>query len=39
MDHITKEWLEDFLEPVVDVELSDTDTIGSLMVTLVEHIG
>jgi hypothetical protein len=39
MEKITKEWLEEFLVPVVDVELSDIDTIGSPIVTQVEHVG
>jgi hypothetical protein len=39
MEQITKEWLEDFLVPIVDVELFDIDTIGSPMVTRVEHVG
>jgi hypothetical protein len=33
MEQITKEWLEEFLVPVTDAELSDTDTIGSPIVT------
>jgi hypothetical protein len=39
MEQITKEWLEEFLVPVVDAELSDTDTIGIPLVTQVEHVG
>jgi hypothetical protein len=39
MEQITKEWLEEFLVPVTDAELSDTDTIGSPIVTRVEHVG
>jgi hypothetical protein len=38
MDKITKEWLEEFLVSVADVEIFDTDTIGSPMVTWVDHI-
>jgi hypothetical protein len=38
MDKITKEWLEEFLVPVADVELSDTETIGNPIVTRVEHV-
>jgi uncharacterized protein YpbB len=38
MEKITKEWPEEFLVPVVDAEFSDTDTIGSPMVTQVEHV-
>jgi hypothetical protein len=38
MEHITKEWLEEFLLPVADVELSDTDIIVSPLVTWVEHV-
>jgi hypothetical protein len=33
MEQITKEWPEDFLVPVADAELFDTDTIGSSIVT------
>ena len=33
MEQLTKEWSEEFLVPVTDAELSDTDTIGSPMVT------
>jgi hypothetical protein len=33
MEQITKEWPEEFLVPVADAELSDTDTIGSPIVT------
>jgi hypothetical protein len=39
MEKITKEWSEEFLIPVVDVELSDTDIIGSHLVTQVKHDG
>jgi hypothetical protein len=39
MDQITKEWLEEFLILVVDEKISDTETLGSPMVTLVEHVG
>jgi hypothetical protein len=39
MEQITKEWSEEFLVPVIDAELSDTDTIGRPMVTRVEHVG
>jgi hypothetical protein len=39
MEQITKEWPEEFLVPVDDAELSDTDTIGSPLVTRVEHVG
>jgi hypothetical protein len=39
MEQITKEWPEEFLVLVVDAELSDTDTIGSPIVTWVEHVG
>jgi hypothetical protein len=39
MEKITKEWPEEFLVPVADVELFDTDTIGSPMVTQVELVG
>jgi hypothetical protein len=39
MQQITKEWSEEFLVPIVDVEISDTDTIGSPMVTWFEHVG
>ena len=38
MEKIIKEWLEEFLVPVVDVELSNTDTIGSPIVTRVKHV-
>jgi hypothetical protein len=33
MEHITKDWLEEFLAPVVDAELYDTNTIGIPIVT------
>jgi hypothetical protein len=33
MEQITKEWPEEFLVPVTNAELSDTDTIGSPIVT------
>jgi hypothetical protein len=39
MEQITKEWLEEFLAPVVDEELFENDTIRSHMVTWVEHVG
>jgi hypothetical protein len=39
MEQIIKEWPKAFLVPVVDAELSDTDTIGSPMITRVEHVG
>jgi hypothetical protein len=39
MEYITKEWLEEFLVPIADAELSDTDIIGSPLVTWVEHVG
>jgi hypothetical protein len=39
MEQITKEWPEEFLVPTVDVELSDTDTIGNPIVTWFEHVG
>jgi hypothetical protein len=39
MEKIMKEWSKEFLVPVVDAELSDIDTIGSPMVTRVEHVG
>jgi hypothetical protein len=39
MEHITKEWSEEFLVPVTDAKLSDTDTIGSPIFTRVEHVG
>jgi hypothetical protein len=38
MDKIMKEWPEKFLVPVADAEISDTDTIGSPLVTQVEHV-
>jgi hypothetical protein len=38
MEHIIKEWLEEFLVPIIDTKLSDTDTIGSPIVTRVEHV-
>ena len=38
MEQITKEWLEEFIVPIVDAELSDTDTIGSPIVTLVKYV-
>jgi hypothetical protein len=38
MEHITKEWSEEFLVPIFDAELSDTNTIGSPLVTQVEHV-
>jgi len=33
MEQITKEWTEEILVPVVNVDLFDTDTIGSPIVT------
>jgi len=33
MEKITKEWLEEFLVPVADAELSNTDMIGIPIVT------
>jgi hypothetical protein len=39
MEKIKREWLEEFLVPVADSELSNTDTIGSPLVTRVEHVG
>jgi hypothetical protein len=33
MEQITKDWPEEFLVPVVDAELSDTETIGSSIIT------
>jgi hypothetical protein len=38
MDQITKEWPEEFLVPIADAELFDTDTIGSPIVNRVEHV-
>jgi hypothetical protein len=38
-EQITKEWREEFLAHVADVELSNINTIGSPMVTRVEHVG
>jgi hypothetical protein len=38
MEKITKEWKEEFLILVDDAELSDKNTIGSPMVTRVEHV-
>jgi hypothetical protein len=39
MEKITKEWPEEFFVPVIDAKLSDTNTIGSPIVTRVEHVG
>jgi hypothetical protein len=39
MEHITKEWLEDFLVLVDDAKLSDPDIIGIPLITRVEHAG
>jgi hypothetical protein len=39
MEEITKEWPKEFILPVADAELSDTDIIGSPLVTWVEHVG
>jgi hypothetical protein len=38
MEQITKKWPEEFLVPVANAELSDTETIGSPIVTWVEHV-
>jgi hypothetical protein len=38
MEHIRKEWLEEFLVPIADAEISDIDTIGSPIVTWFEHV-
>jgi hypothetical protein len=38
MEQITKEWSKEFLVLVANVELCDTDTIGSPLVTQVEHV-
>jgi hypothetical protein len=38
MELITKEWSEEFLVPIIDVELSNIETIGSLIVTQVEKV-
>jgi hypothetical protein len=37
MEEITKEWLEEFLVPVDQAELSDSDLIGSPVVTREEY--
>jgi hypothetical protein len=39
MEQIMKEWSEEFVVPVANAELSDTDIIGSPLVTQVEHVG
>jgi hypothetical protein len=39
MEEITKQWPTNFLVPVEDVEFSDSDIIGSPLVTRVEHDG
>jgi hypothetical protein len=39
MEQITKEWKEEFLVHFTDAEISDTNTIGSLIVTQVAHVG
>jgi hypothetical protein len=39
MQHITEEFPKQFLVRVTDAELSDTETIGSPIVTRVEHVG
>jgi hypothetical protein len=39
MDQITKEWPDEFLVPIFDEKLSDTDTIGSCIVTQFKHVG
>jgi hypothetical protein len=38
MEQIIKKWPKEFLVPVVDAKLSDTYTVGSPMVTRVEHV-
>jgi hypothetical protein len=38
MEKITKEWPKEFLVLVDDAKLSDTDIIGSPLVTRVEHV-
>jgi hypothetical protein len=38
MEKITKEYSEEFLVPITDEKLSNTDTIGSPMVTRVDHV-
>jgi hypothetical protein len=38
MEHIRKEWPEESLVPVTVVELSNIETIGSPIVTRVEHV-
>jgi hypothetical protein len=38
MEEITKEWLVEFLVLVEDADLSDTDIIGSPLVTQVKHV-
>jgi hypothetical protein len=37
MDNIMKEWPVEFLVPINDAELSDTDIIGIPLVTWVKH--
>jgi uncharacterized protein YsxB (DUF464 family) len=39
MEKIMKEWPEEFQTPIVDVELSNADIIGSPLVTRFEHVG
>jgi hypothetical protein len=39
MEEITKEWPEEFLLLINDEKLSDTDIIGSPLVTWFEHVG
>jgi hypothetical protein len=39
MEHIMKDWPKELLVPIADAELSDTETIGSPIVTRVEHVG
>jgi hypothetical protein len=38
MEKIIKEWSEEFLILIVDAKLSDTNTIGSPIVTRDEHV-
>jgi hypothetical protein len=37
MEQIIEEWPKEFLVPVADAELSDTDTLVSRIVARVEH--
>jgi hypothetical protein len=39
MEQITKELSKEFLLLVIDAEIFDTETIGSPIVTRVEHVG